>query len=131
MWKQAGEAASLSCGSCGLTVDEVKMGARLGCSNCYEVFEDVLVQELLTRGRISPKFAGVKRVAPLHLGRIPGETLEISNAMKLLALHQALHETLGQENYEQAAYLRDQIKALTVEEEKKEGNKEGKKNDGT
>ena len=33
--------------------------------------------------------------------------------MQLVALHQALHETLSREDYEQAAWLRDQIKALT------------------
>ncbi len=109
----------LSCGGCGLTEDEVKMGAPLGCSLCYEVFEELLIQELLKNGRIAQKFAGVKKIVPLHMGRAPGEVREVSNAMKLLELHQALHETLGQENYEQAAYLRDQIKALTKEEEKK------------
>ncbi len=114
---QEAQNASLTCGGCGTTADEVMMGAQLGCSLCYEVFEDLIIQELQSTSRILQKMLGLKKVAPLHLGRTPGQKAEVNTASKLLALHQALHETLGREDYEQAAWLRDQIKALT------EGNK--------
>lgn len=117
---QTAQAADLSCGGCGMTADEVRMGAPLGCSLCYEVFEDLVIQELLTANRIMQKIAGLKKVVPLHMGRLPGQSEDVSPAGKLLALHQALHETLSKEDYEQAAWLRDQIKALT-EENKKNG----------
>ncbi len=111
------QATALTCGGCGTTADEVMMGAQLGCSLCYEVFEDLIIQELQSANRLSQKMVGLRKVAPFHLGRTPGQIGEANPASKLLALHQALHETLGREDYEQAAWLRDQIKALT------EGNK--------
>ncbi len=47
------------------------------------------------------------------MGRAPGEKIEISPSLKLIALNEALSETLSREDYEQAAWLRDQIKKLT------------------
>jgi protein arginine kinase activator len=106
-------AAGLACGGCGTTADEVRMGVLLGCSLCYEVFEDLIIQELQLSNRLAQKVSGLKKIAPLHLGRLPGQSGEMNPAMKLVALHQALNETLSREDYEQAAWLRDQIKALT------------------
>ena len=48
--------ASLACGRCGLTLDEVKMGAPLGCPLCYEIFSDEVVHELAQLERLPPKF---------------------------------------------------------------------------
>jgi protein arginine kinase activator len=110
--------ASLSCGSCGTTMDEVKMGVPVGCPVCYEVFEEQILNELQSSNKLAQKVQGARKFEPLHTGRLPGQAGEINPAMKLLALHQALHETLSREDYEQAAWLRDQIKALT--EEKKD-----------
>src|SRR5262245_48145699 len=47
-------AGGLCCGSCGTTADEIKMGSALGCSICYEVFDNLLSQELLSQERIPP-----------------------------------------------------------------------------
>lgn len=120
-----GKGAGLACGGCNTTADEIKMGALLGCGLCYEVFEDLIVAELQAQGRLLQKVSGAKKATPLHLGRAPGQMAEVSPAAKLLALHQALNETLSREDYEQAAWLRDQIKALT--EEKKNEEKRDKK----
>ena len=117
------KSAGLACGGCGTGADEVRMGAPLGCSLCYEVFEDLILQELQTASRLTQKAITLQKVAPLHIGRHPGQAAEVNPAMKLLALHQALHETLSREDYEQAAWLRDQIKALT------EGNKKNDQRD--
>ena len=107
---------------CKTTQDEVKMGAPLGCSLCYEVFDEALTKELMHAERLTLRQKTAKRPSPLHLGRRPGEVSDSTSASKLLALHQALHETLAKENYEQAAWLRDQIKALTEESDEKEKN---------
>lgn len=127
--KEEAQKAGLSCGGCGLTQDEIKMGSSIGCGLCYEVFEDLIIQELATGNRIPQKALGGKRVASLHVGRLPGQKAEVNPAIKLLALHQALHETIGREDYEQAAWLRDQIKALTEEGEGKGEGGKNKKND--
>lgn len=107
--------AGLCCAVCGTNANEIKMGALLGCSNCYEVFNELITSELVNSERFPQKIEALKPMDTLHLGRMPGQPLEINPALKLLALHQALNETLGREDYEQAAWLRDQIKALTEE----------------
>lgn len=121
---QMGVNAGLCCGNCGTTLEEVKRGHRLGCTECYNVFGDILVIELLASHRLPPRFAPAKKSSPLHIGRAPGQTLAINVSSRLLALSEALRETLNREDYEQAAWLRDQIRALTENEEKSNERKE-------
>ena len=115
----------LCCGACGTTLDQVQMGTPLGCTECYDVFADVLVSEMLAENKISPHISPNKTSIPLHIGRAPGESAEITPSLRLLALNEALNETLKREDYEQAAWLRDQIRALTEKspENKDEGQK--------
>lgn len=108
-------AAGLCCGICGLRADEIRMGALLGCSLCYEIFEEIIIHELLAAGRVPQKTTLMKKGESLHAGRILGAQLEENVSKKLLALHEALNETISREDYEQAAWLRDEIKALTEE----------------
>lgn len=109
---QAGQ-AGLVCGHCGTTLEEVRRGHRLGCGECYPVFEEALIKELAATNRIPKKSLHKRRSLPLHKGRSPGESLSISPSSRILALNEALKEMLSREDYEQAAWLRDQIKALT------------------
>lgn len=104
--------AKVQCGGCRLSLEEVKRGALLGCPLCYEVFEEELTAELVARGKIQSKHLPLKKGVSLHSGRRPGGEPEESSSAKLYALHQALSETLGREEYERAALLRDQIKEL-------------------
>jgi len=100
------------------------MGNPLGCSTCYEVFGDLLVTMLTASDQGALKMTKkTKKSAPVHMGRQPGETLEISPSLKLIALNEALEETLKHEDYEQAAWLRDQINELTDEPEGSDGKK--------
>lgn len=103
----------LACGNCGTTMESLRVGIPLGCSVCYEVFTDILVGEILAAEKIPPRLASSKKSIPMHIGRAPGETQAINPSLRLLALNEALTETLKKEDYEQAAWLRDQIKALT------------------
>lgn len=105
--------AGLACGNCGTTLEAIKVGTPLGCSNCYEVFDEILLQEMLGANKVPPRLASLKKSMPYHIGRGPGEVKEISPSLRLLALNEALNEMLKSEDYEQAAWLRDQIKALT------------------
>lgn len=113
-------AADIVCGECGTTLDGVRMGAMLGCKTCYDVFEDIILTELQGAKKLPARVSVTKKSSPIHIGKSPGESLEISPAKRLLALNEALSETLQREDYEQAAWLRDQIKELTedVEREK-------------
>lgn len=112
----SGLQAGLACGSCGTTLDTVRMGSLLGCSSCYDVFEEVILNELQSARKIPSRINLVKKTMPIHIGRSPGEKGEINPAMRLLALNEALEATLKREDYEQAALLRDQIRALKEEE---------------
>ncbi len=109
-------AAGLECGNCGTRLEDVKRGHPLGCSECYTVFEDVLLIEMQATNRLPARLSLSKKNVPLHIGRSPGEKLAINPSSRLLALNEALKETLSREDYEQAAWLRDQIKALTESE---------------
>lgn len=107
----------LACGNCGTTLEALRVGTPLGCNECYEVFGDVIINDLLKAGKVPPRIATTKRTTPIHIGRAPGETQEINPSLRLLALNEALRETLKREDYEQAAMLRDQIKELTDKKE--------------
>lgn len=110
--------AGLACGNCGTTLESVRMGTPLGCSICYDVFDEMILSELHTINKIPARLATAKKATPIHLGRSPGKIQEINPSMRLLALNEALTETLKREDYEQAALLRDQIKAITDDTEK-------------
>ncbi len=114
-----GRDAGLCCGSCGMTFEAVRKGENLGCSECYEIFGDILLQEF------AKETAGIgggerKKVSFVHVGRSPGEVAEIDPSSRLSALNEALQESLKHEDYEQAALLRDQIKDLTEGKSEKE-----------
>lgn len=104
---------TLACGNCGTTLDAVRMGNPLGCSSCYEVFGERVFAELVQVGKLPARISAFRKSSPLHLGRAPGEFKEATAVMKLVALNEALSDTLKDENYEQAAFLRDQIRELT------------------
>lgn len=106
------------CGNCGTTLQAILVGTPLGCSQCYEVFADTIISELISEEKIPARALTSKKVITLHVGRNPGEIPEISPSTRLLALNEALSETLKLEDYEQAAWLRDQIKALTEKSDK-------------
>ncbi|MBA3958091.1 MAG: UvrB/UvrC motif-containing protein [Parachlamydiaceae bacterium] len=118
--------AGLACGNCGTSLKGIRMGTPLGCTVCYEVFDDILIPEMLAGGKVPQRMTTTKRTMPLHIGRSPGEVQEINPSMRLLALNEALNEMLKSEDYEQAAWLRDQIKALTDEQPNDTQKKEGK-----
>lgn len=108
----------LACGNCGTTLESLRVGLPVGCSVCYEVFDDALLGEMLSSEKIPARITTNKKSIPIHIGRAPGESQEMNPSLRLLALNEALNETLKREDYEQAAWLRDQIKALTDNPEK-------------
>jgi protein arginine kinase activator len=105
----------LYCSNCHTSLDSVKMGNPLGCSECYSVFGDLLAQELINQGKILPRLQKAvknKKTAPIHTGKSPTHTTPIPSTARLATLSEALGDALKRENYEQAAWIRDQIKAL-------------------
>jgi protein arginine kinase activator len=110
--------AGLCCGNCRTTLESIKMGNPLGCSECYAIFSDVLISELIAADKLPPRIKKdilIKKTQPLHLGKSPNKPLTIPSSSRLTSLNEALNEALKKENYEQAAWIRDQIKALSKE----------------
>lgn len=105
--------AGLCCGECGTKLSSIRMGHPMGCAECYQVFSDVILQELITSHKVPLSLANKSPSGSLHVGHKPGQTIELSPSLQLIALNEALKEALGREDYEQAAWLRDQIKDLT------------------
>ena len=113
--KKSEKDMGLCCGNCGTTLESILTGNPLGCEQCYEFFQENLVKELVALDLIPKnltKGIGRKKSASLHIGKTPESQVEIPSSSRLTALNEALNEALKKENYEQAAWLRDQIKDL-------------------
>lgn len=107
----------LCCGGCGLMEEEVSMGSHLGCALCYEIFEDAIFHELVDSGHLPPKMKDLKQTIPLHVGKPPLSEGGLDPSIKLLSLQKELQETIKREDYEQAAWIRDKIQALTKKQQ--------------
>lgn len=107
-----GSEAGLFCGQCHTPLEAVKMGNPMGCSECYRIFGDLLVQELIAENKIPKQMQNNRRNQPLHIGKTPDKSVRVPVSNQLPALNEALNEALRHENYEEAAWLRDQIKEL-------------------
>jgi protein arginine kinase activator len=121
----AGGETGLCCSNCRTTLESVLTGNPLGCSECYPVFSDVLISELISEDAVPShikKSIAAKKTQPLHIGKSPSNTQPLPASTRLTALNEALNDALKKENYEQAAWLRDQIKAL-MEKESDDGKK--------
>ena len=105
--------SSLCCGRCGTTLESVLTGQPLGCSECYVVFEGFVIKELIAADGIPTALKKREKTQTFHLGRGPRQAGSVALSSKLASLHEALNDALKKENYEQAAYLRDQIKSIT------------------
>ncbi|MDR1891755.1 MAG: UvrB/UvrC motif-containing protein [Oscillospiraceae bacterium] len=93
---------AVRCNGCGISFGELAQSGKAGCPECYEIFYDRLLPSLQ---RIHGK-AG-------HVGRVPaGASQKARNAAELNALKVKLAATVENQEYEEAARLRDQIKTL-------------------
>ena len=94
-----------TCTHCGLSYGAFKESGRLGCSHCYEVFAD----------QLKPLLQKVQKDAK-HVGKIPhsGDTQMVLKR-NISDLRTQLKEAVSQENFEDAARLRDQIRQLEGE----------------
>ena len=97
--------ASMTCESCGTTHQDFKKGGRLGCEACYHVFRPVL----------DPLLEGM-HAGTQHLGKIPsGSESRVKFEQSVDDLKKQLLKAIEDEDFENAAELRDQLKALEKE----------------
>jgi protein arginine kinase activator len=90
------------CPRCGFTQADFKKSGRLGCPECYTTFAEGL------EGLLKSMHKGTR-----HTGKVPEalrESREQADRLKLL--QKRLAKAIDDENFEQAASLRDEIKHL-------------------
>jgi protein arginine kinase activator len=98
----ADQAFDLSCSHCQMTRAEFKKRARLGCPECYEAFIGEL--NALTKAM---------HHGSQHMGKIPArQGKEARITAQIAAMQKDIEVAIAKENYEEAAALRDRIKAL-------------------
>lgn len=90
------------CSSCGMSVEEFHKIGRMGCSGCYDHFANqmpVMLQRI--HGNTN------------HIGKIPARGKAVLAKRKQCEqLKAQLQQAVAQEDFEQAAQLRDQIRQL-------------------
>lgn len=90
------------CPNCGMSFQDIKKVGKLGCSECFKVYE----QELE---------ASLRRIHgnSQHIGKIPvrgGQKVLIKKQIE--ELKNRLQEAVKQEEYEKAAQIRDELKEV-------------------
>jgi protein arginine kinase activator len=94
------------CSNCGQSTEDFRRTGRLGCSECFVVFKDLVLPVL------EDMHAGTT-----HQGKVPTVALSRqSSQLQLQHLQEALARAVAEEAYEDAATYRDQIKAIQAAE---------------
>ncbi|MDP4109620.1 MAG: UvrB/UvrC motif-containing protein [Bacillota bacterium] len=88
------------CPVCGSTLEDISEYGRVGCANCYDTFHESLMPYIR-------KIHG----SAVHTGRVPGRIAK-SPARRIKELETKLAQAVAAQEYEQAAVLRDELKAL-------------------
>jgi len=110
---------AFECDSCGYTFDDIVNTGKLGCQNCYDVFEDRL--DPIIR-RIQGSNHHVGRIGKIVDNKINDrvekkehkveENKKNKEQSKMDTLQEELKKAIKEERYEDAAKIRDEIKKL-------------------
>jgi len=109
------EKENVCCVECGTSLAEVLETSEVGCSSCYQVFQDSIRSLFQSKPFINEEKARLltaNPAHPLHGGRKPAEEVEASISSRIVELNNALSLAIRDENYEQAASIRDEINNL-------------------
>lgn len=101
-----------ACAQCGMTYEDFRKLGRFGCGHCYETFQPLLAP-LLKRIHGSTQ----------HLGKAPAtlqkKTASAAAPDELKTLKERLKTAIESEAFEEAARLRDRIRAFETKAKKK------------
>ncbi len=93
------------CEKCGSSFDEIVHSGRVGCADCYRTFYDKLLPSIQ---RIHGKIK--------HSGKVstaaPAEPKIETTEEKIEKLKAAMNDAVAKQDFESAAKIRDEIKAL-------------------
>jgi len=93
------------CGQCGMTMEQFRKQALLGCPNDYKVFSDNL-QDVIEKTQDGNS---------QHIGKVPPSVSQLpaKDHSEADDLKRRLEAAVKAEDYELAAKLRDQLKAIS------------------
>lgn len=94
---------TVACETCGSTLQSIAENGLFGCPDCYEAFKNE-VPTIVQR---------VQHLQQEHVGKIPESyTGRIETKKRIEQLETKLSELVEVQNFEEAAVVRDEIKAL-------------------
>ncbi|MFI4881885.1 MAG: UvrB/UvrC motif-containing protein [Phycisphaerales bacterium JB064] len=113
----------LKCPTCGLSYAAFRQHGLLGCSQCYEAFED----------KLAPLIERAHQGGTHHIGKTPKRMLAAAQgedpqavekllgsarerAERVALLRKQLEDALAQEQYERAAAVRDELRRYESQE---------------
>lgn len=99
---------AVRCPSCGLTYNDFKKFGRFGCSECYEALKSQIAPLL-------KRIHGSER----HVGKVPlmlGKGVGVKDMRTLQELRAKMEKAIQQEEFEEAARLRDKIREFEKKE---------------
>ena len=109
------DASKLSCPTCGMTYKEFVQDGRFGCADCYNTF-GLLINNSIKKIQGNNSHTGKK---PRFLGDKKIHADMVADAKKRQSLQEQLEicqakqkEAVLEEDYEKAAYYRDEIKKI-------------------
>lgn len=92
----------MRCATCGMTYNQFTQIGRFGCPDCYDNFAsrlEPLLRRIQTRNT--------------HTGKVPTQSAgKLQQQRQLDALRRTLQQAVANEQFERAAELRDEIRAL-------------------
>ncbi|HEX7065060.1 MAG TPA: UvrB/UvrC motif-containing protein [Bacillales bacterium] len=97
------QSSSLRCPECGMTYHQFVNKGKFGCAHCYETFQT----------KLDPVFRRVHGGNTTHKGKIPKRIGgDIQARREMDELKKALQRHIENEEFEQAAKVRDHIRSL-------------------
>ena len=101
------QAPEIACPRCGETYAQFQKSGMLGCAECYQAF----------RKELTPLITRVQGRAQ-HAGRRPAASEQEQEMLnRREELRAQMEAAVAEENFEEAARLRDQLRALTAARE--------------
>lgn len=109
------EVKTLKCNHCGYTFEDIVNTGRLGCGNCYNVFEERL-DPIIKKIQGSNRHVGrTGKIIDSKIGKKFNNDKENNNkkdVSEMEKLQNDLKQAIKEERYEDAARIRDEIKKL-------------------
>ena len=100
------------CPKCGYTLDDYYNTGYLGCSECYKTFSDTLDQLFLKiHGKNRHKILNLSNNKNLKQNEVKNNKV-VSDDDRIKELQDKIKQLVKEENYEEAAVIRDKIKKL-------------------